>query len=162
MITTIDLQQSKNDVLRRSAFLALFIGSALTLANQFNALFGPESIQILPLLLVYLTPFMVITISQFTAIRQAWFDAEKGCSPGIREHLVAIMLSHGIPARAVMIGLLIGTLNSGIILTEVFLRTGDLGTTSIALLAQVYTLPILFGSFSQAVAYRRATKLIAE
>ena len=58
-------------------------------------------------------------------------------------------------------GIKLGAINSAIILTAAFLRTGDIGTTPVALLGQAYALPILFGFFSQAVAYRQAAKLIA-
>ena len=91
-----------------------------------------------------------------------WFDANEERVPRIREHLVATALSHGIPARAVTIGLIMGAINSAIIPVVAFLRTGDIGTTSFALLGQAYALPVMFGVFSQALAYRRTAKLIAE
>ena len=50
----------QGDVLRRSAILALIIGSALTWINQFDALFGSDTIQILPLFLAYVTPFIFL------------------------------------------------------------------------------------------------------
>ncbi len=157
-----ELTQLKRGVLGRSMILALIIGSVLTLVNQFKALFGSYPIEILPLILVYVTPFIVIAISQFTAIRQAWFDANEELIPMVEEHLIATVFSHGIPARAVMIGLIIGVINSAIILTVAFLRTGAIGTTPVALLGQSFALPILFGFLSQAIAYQRASKLIAE
>ncbi len=42
--------QLKGGVLRRSTILALIIGSALTWVNQSAAIFGSDTIQILPLL----------------------------------------------------------------------------------------------------------------
>ena len=75
--------RSTSGVLRRSAILALIIGSALTWINQFDALFGSDTIQILPLLLAYLTPFAVIAISQLAAIRRAWVDAKKKHTPSV-------------------------------------------------------------------------------
>ena len=56
------LAQLKGGVLRRSTILALIIGSALTWINQSAAIFGSDTIQILPLLLAYATPFTVIAI----------------------------------------------------------------------------------------------------
>ena len=153
--------QLTGGVLRRSAILALIIGSALTWINQFDALFGSDTIQILPLFLVYVTPFAVIAISQFTAIRRAWVDAKKKHTPGTPENLVATAFLHGIPAKALTIGLIIGTINAAIILAEALLSTGDIGAAPAALIVQVYTLPILFGFFSQAVSYRRAVKIFA-
>ena len=143
--------QLKADVLRRSTILALIIGSALTWINQFDALFGSDTIQILPLFLAYVTPFAVIAISQLMAIQRAWVDAKKEHTPGTPENLVATAFLHGIPARAVTIGLIIGTINAAIILAEALLSTGDIGAAPTALLAQVYALPVLFGFLSQAV-----------
>ncbi len=142
--------------------LALIIGSVLTLVNQFNAMFWSYPLEILPLILVYVTPFIVITISQFTGIRQAWTDGKEGLIPMIEEHLFSTALSHRIPTRAVTIGLIIGAINSIIILTAMFLRTSAIGTAPIAQLAQTFALPILFGFLSQAIAYRRTSKLIAK
>ncbi len=153
--------QLTGGVLRRSAILALIIGSALTWINQFDALFGSDTIQILPLFLAYVTPFAVIAISQLTAIRRAWVDAKKEHIPGTPESLVATALLHGIPARAVTIGLIIGTINAAIILSQTLLSTGDIGAAPATLLAQVYTLPVLFGFLSRAVSYRRAVRIFA-
>ena len=148
-------------LLRRSAILALIIGSALTLINQFNALFGSESIQILPLILVYATPFAVIAISQLAGIRQALFDFNGERVIKTREHFVAMAFRHGIPARAIAIGLIMGALNAVVFMTAAYLHTGDIGTPPIDQIILAITLPILFGILSQAIAYRRATKLIA-
>ncbi len=100
--------QLKGGVLRRSTILALIIGSALTWVNQSAAIFGSDTIQILPLLLAYATPFTVIAISQLSAIRRAWHDAIREHLPETTESLVATAFLHGIPARAVTIGLIIG------------------------------------------------------
>ncbi len=72
----------KGGVLRRAALVALILGSVLTLANQSSAVFGSENIQLLPLLLVYLTPFVVVTISQVLGARQAAADAGRGGTRG--------------------------------------------------------------------------------
>ncbi len=148
-------------VLRRSTILAVIMGSLLTWINQFDALFGSDTIQVLPLLLAYLTPFTVIAVSQLSAIRQAWVDVREGQVPGARENLIVTAFAHGIPARAVTIGLIIGTLNLAIIMLEALRSTGNVDAASAFLLAQVYTLPLLFGFLSQAVSYRRAARIFA-
>ena len=51
-------------VFPRSVIIALIIGSVLNLINQFDVLFGPKAVQILPLLLMYFTPFVVVMFSQ--------------------------------------------------------------------------------------------------
>ncbi len=149
-------------VLRRSTILALIIGSALTWINQSAAITGSKNIQLLPMFLAYATPFTVIAISQLTAIRRAWQDATRERLPETTESLVASAFLHGIPARALTIGLIVGTVNSAFILSEAFLNTGDIGAASATLLAQVYSLPVLFGFLSQAVSYRRAARVFAD
>lgn len=62
-----ELRKLKRPVLRRSLLLALVIGS------------------LLPLILGYVTPFIVISISQLTAIRKAWTDTKEECLPRIGE-----------------------------------------------------------------------------
>ena len=57
-------------VVRRAGIVALILGSILTFANQPAAIFGKDAIQVLPLLLVYLTPFVVVAISQVLGIRR--------------------------------------------------------------------------------------------
>ena len=61
-----------------------------------------------------------------------------------------------------MIGLIIGAINSAIILAAEFLRAGAIGTIPVVLLGQTFALPVMFGFLSQAIAYRRTSKLIAE
>ena len=62
-----ELRKLKRPVLRRSLLLALVIGS------------------LLPLILGYVTPFIVISISQLTAIRKAWTDTKEECLRRIGE-----------------------------------------------------------------------------
>ena len=145
----------KSSVLGRSTILALIIGSALTSINQSAAVFGSDTLEILPLLLAYATPFAVVAISQLLAIRRAWQDATPKPLPETRESFIATALSHGIPARALTLGLSVGAVNSAIILSEAFSSPAGIAGASTTLLAQVYSLPILFGFLSQAVAYRR-------
>ena len=59
------------DVIRRAAIVALVLGTALMLANQPDAVFGEDSVQILPLLLVFITPFIVVTFSVTVGMRIA-------------------------------------------------------------------------------------------
>lgn len=57
--------------LSRAAVAALGLGTVLTVANQAQAIFGADHLQILPLVLVYLTPFVVVTVSQLLGAQQA-------------------------------------------------------------------------------------------
>ena len=58
-------------VFTRSAIVAVILGSTLVLVNQLDAVFGASHIQWLPLTLAYLTPFLVVGISQAFGIREA-------------------------------------------------------------------------------------------
>lgn len=52
-------------------------------------------------------------------------------------------------------GLIVGSLNSVIVGAVAFTQHGNLDSVSLALLGQAFSLPILFGVLSQAIAYRR-------
>ena len=147
------------DIFRRAALVALVVGSFLTLANQFAAIFGTEEFEFLPLVLVYLTPLVVVTISQMLGIRRATMDARQ--SGGHRwgeEPVLATALAHGIPLRAVLVGVLVGSVNASIVITIALLEGASVNNLPVALLAQAYALPVLFGLLSQTIAYRRATQ----
>ncbi len=141
-------------VLRRAALVALILGSVLTLANQSGAVFGPEDIRLLPLLLVTLTPFVVVTISQLLGARQAAADNARSRGSAV-ETLTATAFSHGIPTRAGLMGLLAAGVNTTIVLMAALLEHGGLGQLPYPLLGQALVLPVLFGALSQAIAYRR-------
>lgn len=146
-------------VFRRAALVAAFLGSVLTLSNQPSAVFGSEDIRLLPLILVYLTPFIVVATSQVLGVRQAMVDTRHGTiNYPTRETLLETIFSHRIPARAVLLGLVVGSVNAAIVMGAALLQHGNLGTVPLALLGQAYSLPVLFGVLSQAIAYRRATR----
>jgi hypothetical protein len=58
-------------VLTRAIVIATILGTTLTLLNQPSAMFGAAKFQRLPLILVYLTPFLVVCVSQILGISQA-------------------------------------------------------------------------------------------
>ncbi len=149
-------------VLLRAAIIAVVIGSLLTLINQSGWVVGSDPLQLLPFILVFVTPFVVVAISQVAAVRRAFIDAVRHGAPASPEGFIATTISHGIPARAVAIGLIIGSINAIMILAGAILRSGDLAAVSVAPLGQAYALPLLFGVFSQAISYRRAENLVRE
>jgi hypothetical protein len=57
-----------------------------------------------------------------------------------------------------LLGLLVGGLNASLVTTVAFLESGNLGAMSWALLGQAFSLPVLFGVLSQAIAYRHASR----
>lgn len=142
-------------IILRAAIVAVILGSILTLINQSGWVVENDSLRLLPLILVFLTPFAVVTISQIAGARRAYIDSVGHREPASPEGFVATIVSHGIPARAIAIGLGFGIVNSVITLADAFLRSGDLEAVSVALLAQAYVLPLLFGLMSQAISYRR-------
>ncbi len=143
------------EILRRAAVIAFGLGSILTLANQAEAIFGAEKLQLLPLVLVYVTPFVVVTVSQLLGIQRAILDARReGRNDPADETFLSTALTHGIPSRALRLGLLVGSLNASLVITVAFLESGNLGAVSSALLGQAFILPVL----SQAIAYRRASR----
>ena len=147
------------DILRRAVLVALVIGSILTLANQSTAVFGDEELEYLPLALVFMTPFVVVAISQMLGVRRALMDARQNGGHRLGEETVlATALAHGIPLRAFVVGMLVGSINASIVITIAVLEGASTNSLPVALLAQAYSLPVLFGLLSQAIAYRRATQ----
>ena len=142
-------------VLKRSLLLTLVIGSMLTLVTQSSALFSDATIERMPLLLAFLTPFVVITISQLGATHQAANDALRGKTFTANTPFVTTLVAHTIPLRALAIAVIIGSTISLLILISTIYQTGDITNTPVSLLIQVYVLPFVFGALSQALTYRR-------
>ena len=71
-------------------------------------------------------------------------------SVNCRPSNLAWLISHGIPARALAIGLIIGSINAIITLAGA-LYSGDLAAVPVVPLGQAYALPLLFGVLSQAI-----------
>ena len=140
----------------RAAIVAIVIGSILTLVNQPGWVAGRDSLRLLPLTLVFLTPFAVVTVSQVAGARRAYADFIQHKGPASPEGFMATVISHGIPARAIAIGLIFGSLNAITVIAAALLRSGDLEAVSVAPLGQAYVLPLLFGLLSQAISYRRS------
>ena len=144
-------------VIRRAGIVALILGSVLTLANQSAAIFGGASVQVLPIVLVYLTPFVVVTISQVLGIRRALSDAGRDRASVVpRDAFLATTISRGIPLRSFLLGLIVGTVNTSIVISAALMDGGNLADLPTALIGQAFVLPMLFGLVSQAISYRRA------
>lgn len=149
------------DILRRAALVAIVMGSILTLVNQSAAVFGRAEFAYLPLALVYMTPFAVVTISQMLGIRRATMDAQQNGDHRLGEEpVLATALAHGIPLRNVLVGMLVGSVTASIFITIALSDGAGVKSLPVALLAQAYALPILFGLLSQTIAYRRAVLVV--
>lgn len=145
--------------LARAFVVALILGSILSAINQPGAVFGATKLDLLSFALVYITPFVVVTLSQIMGVLQARRD-DRPLPNG--ERFLDTVWAHGIPAKAVLTGLLVGTVNASISLTAALFETGSLAGIPVPLLIQAYTLPVLFGLLSQAISYRRAAARFAE
>ena len=150
------------NVLRRAGTVSLALGTVLALANQSGAIFGEVGLEFLPLALVYVTPFVVVTISQVLGIQRALRDVQRGDVPEAQgSAFLATVASHGIPYRALVLGLITGTVNTSIVITTTLLDTGALANLSFAPIVQAFVLPTLFGLLSQAISYRRVVRVCA-
>ena len=142
-------------VLKRALILALVIGSMLTLVNQSTALFSDAIFERLPLVLAFMTPFLVITISQLVATHQAVSDTVRGQTTATNMPFVTTLFAHNIPLRALVIALFSGVATSLLVLGRIYFQTGAISNAPLPLLIQAYLLPFLFGALSQALTYRR-------
>lgn len=62
---------AQNGVFPRSLKVAVVVGTALNLINQYDAVFGDSSINILKAALTYCVPFCVATYGAVTAMKAA-------------------------------------------------------------------------------------------
>jgi len=145
-------------VVGRAGIVAVVLGSGLTLANQSGAVFGQHALELLPISLAYLTPFVVAVVSQTLGIRQAHLTA---CRQQISDHLqgsfFATALSYGIPSRTLLLALVIGAANTAIVVSATMVDGGDLATVPTGPIGQAFVLPMLFGLISQTVSFRRTS-----
>ena len=143
-------------VLLRAGIVAVVLGAALTLINQGRAVFGADAFQWLPMVQVLVTPFVVVAVAQLLGIRQAIGEGHPASERD--EALWSTPLSHGILPRAVLLGLLAGTVNTSVGIAAAALQGDDLSALPLAPIGQAYLLPVLFGALSQSLAYRRARR----
>ncbi len=143
----------------RAGIVAFILGTVLTIANQFDAVFGDSAIVLLSLSLGYATPFVVVTFSQLLGMRRAVLDVSQDTASVLASgSFLATTLSHGIPRRALLLGAMVGTVNTLIVAAATYAEHGDYGSLPTALIAQAFVLPVLFGVLSQAISYRRAAR----
>ena len=99
-------------IVLRSTIVAVVLGSILTRINQPGWVSGSEPLQLLPFILVFLTPFAVVMVAQIVGVRQAHIDFAGQGMPASPEGFITTIASHAIPARAVVIGVVFGSLNA--------------------------------------------------
>jgi hypothetical protein len=154
LVTVLRAQNLNHTVLRRSALLALIIGSMLTYVNQSSAVLGANDFNKVQLLLAYLTPFVVILLSQVLAIRQAEINKAQNKVLSVSRQFKTRELTENIFVRALFISLFVGSVNNAIVMTTQ-LHHSKVDGLPWFLLIQSYVLPLVFGALSQAMAYRR-------
>jgi hypothetical protein len=142
-------------VIIRATIVAVVIGSLLTIVNQSGWLTGNEPPQVLQLILVFLLPFAVVLVSQVAGIRQANVESAESAIRERVENVLQTLIAHGIPARAIAIGLVFGSVNAVLTLANAYLAAGNIESIAVVPLAQAYTLPFVFGLLSQTISYRR-------
>jgi len=144
-------------VLKRSVIIAAIIGSILTFVNQPLAIYGHESLVKLKLVLAFVLPFIVISISQVFGKHQAEIDQIESQFKFSHENLLKTMVSHNIPARALVICLIVGSLASVVTLSNFLLHDKNTNIDWYFMI-QPYLFSLFFGAFSQAISYRRHIK----
>ena len=123
-------------VLIRATVVATILGSALALLNQSSAILGADEIQWLRLALLYITPFLVVTLSQALGLRAARRASARTATLG--ESFTATLFGHGIPARAVALGLAAGAVNTAIVATAAVMAGQGLDQLPLALIPYRY------------------------
>jgi len=144
-------------ILKRSVIIAAIIGSVLTFVNQTSAILGDESLVKFKLILVFLLPFIVISISQVFGKYQAEIDKVDSQSQFSHEKLLITMVSHNIPIRALVICLIVGSLASVVTFSNVLLHDKNTNIDWYFII-QPYLFSLFFGAFSQALSYQRHIK----
>lgn len=146
-------------VIKRSLILSMVIGSALTLFNQTSAIFGQDKIKFISIAFMFITPFIVITLSQLVAAEQAKIDWVNGQNINRDISFLSILFNRNIGMRALIIALIVGLTNC-ILMGLISLGIeGGLSLLSKNLVFQFFILPLLFGALSQAITIKRHLKL---
>jgi hypothetical protein len=141
-------------LLKRSTILAFIIGSLLTLINQPLAVFGDQLFVKIQLILVFVLPFIVITLSQIFGKKQAEIYQMDNQFKFYPEGLVTTILNHNIAIRAFIISLVAGSVASIVILFNAYLEV-LYKEVDLLFMIQPYVFSFVFGALSQALAYRR-------
>lgn len=138
----------------RAAIIALIVGTLLTIINQPNAVFGPSELHWVPFVLMYLTPFVVVSVSHVLGQQAASrIDGRYGER---HERFLMTLMSHGVARRAIALGGLIGLFNITLVLAIGGSDGGQSSPRSINLLFQTILLPVVIGTLSQSLSFRRA------
>ena len=143
----------------RAAIAAIIIGSTLVLINQSEALFGQSQLQLLPMSLAYITPFVVVSLSQVFGARAAQKLLMRPSELlRLQQGFLQTVMSHGIILRSIIMGIVAGSLNTAIVAAVNLSAGKGLDQLPFPLILQALSLPIIFGALSQALSFRRTIK----
>ncbi len=150
------------DVLKRSLILSMIIGVTLTLLNQPSVILGQAEFKWVTTIFMFITPFIVITLSQLVANEQARIDWPHGQN-GVQESgFLNILFNHNIATRAFFIALAIGLINCILMGLISLYKNGNMSLLSTELVLQFFILPFIFGVFSQTMTLKRQLKLAVQ
>ena len=153
------------DVLRdpqawaKAGVVALVIGVTLALVNQWDGILGAARLDMLPLVMVFVTPFVVVMLSQIVAVER--FRKDAGAGRILRDggrSFGRIVASHGIPTRAALIGLAMGGLNTALMAAQSLAATGSLAGLDATVAAQALALPMVFSTIAQGAVYMKLAR----
>jgi hypothetical protein len=146
-------------IVKRAAVIAAVIGTTLTLISQPDAVFDNAKLERLPMAMVFITPFLVVSISQVFGIREGRRAVSQGAHRN--KEFVEIMFSHGIPLRAAALGLAACAVNTGLVSIALMTAGQSLAQLPVNLIAQALFLPMIFGTLSQTLSFRRTIRFSA-
>ncbi len=147
------------DVLKRSLILSIIIGAILTLLNQPSAIFGQVELKLLPTIFMFITPFIVITLSQLVANEQARIHEANGQKRSRNISFVNILVNHNVVPRALIIAVVMGLINCILMGLISLYENESLSLLSTSLVVQFFILPLIFGGLSQTLTLKRQFKL---
>jgi len=147
------------DVLKRSLILSIIIGVILTLLNQPSAIFGQAELKLLPTIFMFITPLIVITLSQLVANEQARIHEVNGQNSARDSGFLNVLFNHNIGLRALIIAVVMGLINCILMGLISLYENGSLSLLSTSLVLQFFILPLIFGAVSQTITLKRHFKL---
>jgi len=154
-LSRLGLQYLNFDVLKRAFILSLVIGAILNVTNHYSFFLEGELPKIWPIVQMFLTPFLVITLSQLLAI-QYWVNTSHSMDKRIQKaSFLMLLIGHKILLRSLILAVFICLINSALVSIVSLNNVGDLGQVKLLTLFQFFILPFLFGAISQTLTLRR-------
>jgi len=159
VLTPSEVSPQYTTMLKRAALAALVIGIVLNLVNQGPRVAAGIGIAPLQFTMVFITPFLVVMVSQLFAFQHAIRDAGQTANTNwLNETWIRTALGNEILTRSAVIALTMASMNATLIAGKNLVTTGQLTPLPAALLAQALFLPLIFSALSQSLTYRRVLR----